>query len=169
MKMTSAEANKLLRKLRDEHETLTDMESDNRTFTAATVEKEEDARPDYDYEKTQQRLEELERKMLSLKHSINLFNVAQEVPGTGMTIDQVLVRIPQLSDRKRKLSYMRAVPRKKRNTQSRSTSLIEYTYANYDPAQADEDYQVVADELAKLQNALDLVNSTVRFEVDTEE
>ncbi len=166
MKMTSAEANKLLRKLRDEHETLTDMESDNRTFTAATVEKEEDARPDYDYEKTQRRLEELESKMLSLKHSINLFNVAQEVPGTGMTIDQALVRIPQLSDRKRKLSYMRAEPRKKRNTQSRSTSLIEYTYTNYDPAQADEDYRVVTDELARLQNALDLVNSTVRFDVD---
>ena len=169
MKMTSAEANKLLRKLRDEHETLTDMEYENRTFTAATVEKEEDARPDYDYEETQRRLEALEQKILCLKHAINLFNVAQEVPGTGMTIDQALVRIPQLTDRKRKLGNMRSVPRKKRNTQSRGTNLIEYTYANYDPAKVDEDYQAVSDELARLQNALDLVNSTVSFDVDIAE
>ena len=169
MKMTSAEANKLLRKLREEHEALTDMEYENRTFTAATVEKEEDARPEYDYEDTQRRLEALELKILGLKHAINLFNVHKEVPGQAMTIDQALVRIPQLSERKRKLGTMRSTPRKKRSTQSRSASLIEYSYANYDPAKADEDYRAVTDELARLQNALDLVNSTVRFDVDIAE
>ena len=45
---------------------------------------------------------------------------------------------------------------------------IEYEYANYDIAQADADYNVVADELAKVQNALDTANATVMFEAELE-
>ena len=45
MKLTSAEANKLLRKLNDDHNALEMMEANSRTFVAATTEKLEDARP----------------------------------------------------------------------------------------------------------------------------
>ena len=169
MEMTSAEANKLLRKLREEHDTLTRMESENYTFEAATTEDPEDVRPDYDYRQTQLRLEELERRICRLKHAVNRFNVTQEVSGTGMTIDQVLVRIPQLSDRKRRLAKMRTTQKKTRNYNGRGVCFIDYSYANFDPAEANRDYLAAADELAALQNALDLVNSTVRFEADTEE
>ena len=62
MKMTSAEANKLLRKLHDDHDALTRMEADSRTFVAATTENLEDARPDYDYSEVQKKLANLEEK-----------------------------------------------------------------------------------------------------------
>ena len=166
MKVTSAEANKLLRKLNDDHDALKQMEAESRIFVAATTEALEDARPDYDYEATQRSLAELELQIRKLKHTINLFNVSQTIDESGMTIDQALIAIPQLSDRKRKLSVMRAAQKKKRNESVRSTNLIEYTYANYDVEQAEQDYQTTIAELARIQNALDLVNSTVQFEID---
>lgn len=166
MKLTSAEANKLLRKLHDDHEALKTMEADSRLFVAATTEKLEDARPEYDYEATQRSLAELERQIRTIKHAINLFNVSQTIDESGMTIDQALVYIPQLNDRKRKLAIMRAEQKKKRNESNRSSNLIEYTYANYDVTKAEQDYQDTMEELARVQNALDLVNSTVSFEID---
>ena len=117
MKVTSAEANKLLRKLNDDHDALKRMEAESRIFVAATTENLEDARPDYDYEATQRSLAELEIRIRKLKHTINLFNVSQTIDESGMTIDQALIAIPQLSDRKRKLSVMRAAQKKKRSGQ----------------------------------------------------
>lgn len=166
MKMTSAEANKLLRKLHDDHSALERMETESRTFVAATTEKLEDARPEYDYTVVQEKLAELEDKARHVKHAINLFNISQAIDGSGMTIDQALVYIPQLSERKRKLSIMRAAQRKRRNVSTKSSNLIEYTYTNYDIEQAEADYQSASDELARVQNALDLINSTVQFEID---
>ena len=166
MKLTSAEANKLLRKFRDDHDALTEMESASIIFVAATTEKLEDARPEYDYLDVQKKLAELEEKIRLVKHAINLFNVSQPIDDNGMTIDQALVYIPQLSERKRKLSRMRAVQKKKRNAVSNIGNLIEYTYANYDVEQAELDYQATSKELSRVQNALDLVNSTVQFDID---
>ena len=166
MKMTSAEANKLLRALYDEHKNLLHNERETATFVAATVENLEDARPEYKYTFVQARLKELEDKIRTVKHAINVFNISQEVPGSGMTIDQILIYIPQMTERKRKLADMRSKAKKQRVTDYRSNNLIEYSYANYDVSKASDDYQAVTDELAKVQNALDLVNSTVQFDVN---
>ena len=84
-----------------------------------------------------------------------------------MTIDQMLVYIPQLSARKRKLEQMKdKLPRERVRGGSFSNSgIIEYTYVNYDLKAVSRDYDKVTDELSRAQNALDLVNSTVEFEV----
>jgi hypothetical protein len=166
MNVTSAEANKMLRKLNDERTALLDKEMQNRVFVAATVENLEDARPAYSYAETQEKLAALDEQIRKLKHAINRFNLTQELPGLGMTIDQALIYIPQLTERKQRLSTLRLIPAKQRNNVTRTGNLIEYTYANFDPAQADADYAAAADELARVQNALDLVNSTVTFEVE---
>ena len=70
MKMTSAEANKLLRKLHDDHSALESMEMESRTFVAATTKKLEDARPEYDYAAVQEKLAELEDKTRYIKDYI---------------------------------------------------------------------------------------------------
>jgi len=113
---------------------------------------------------------ELERKIRTIKHEINLFNLNQSVPGFDMTVDQMLVYIPQLTARKNKLERMRSrLPRERvQDSYSRNSSLVEYEYSNYDIQQTEADYNKVADELARAQNALDQVNATVTFEVVTE-
>ena len=85
-----------------------------------------------------------------------------------MTIDQMLIYIPQLTARKKRLDGMRSKLPKERvqSTFGRGNNIIEYDYANYDIAKAEEAYTAVSDELAKAQNALDAANATVLLEAD---
>ena len=46
--------------------------------------------------------------------------------------------------------------------------IIEYIYANYDVKAAEQAYRVTMEELARAQNALDMVNATIEFDVDFE-
>ena len=165
-KMTSAQAAKELRKLNDQHDALLARENKSREFVAAIQEDVEKIRPEYDYAGIQDELDRMERRIRALKHAINTFNLSQEVSGFGMTIDQMLVYIPQLTARKKKLDYMRKkLPRERENAgYSRSSNIVEYNYVNYDIAAAEADYVKTVDELSAAQNALDQVNSTVLFE-----
>lgn len=101
--VTSAEAAKLLKKLLDEKSILLADEYRSSTFNAALGEDVESVRPVYDYAVTQQALEHCNRKIRLLKHAINCFNTTQLVGDTGMTIDQVLVYIPQLTEMRSRL------------------------------------------------------------------
>ena len=83
-----------------------------------------------------------------------------------MTIDQMLVYLPQLMVRKMKLDVMRKkLLRERTPNYGRNNNIVEYTYANYDIEQVQEDYLKAADMLARAQNALDAVNNSVTFEV----
>ena len=168
MKMTSAQAAKELRKLNDQHDALLAMENKSRTFVISIQEDPESVRPDYDYAKRQEELSELEEKIRQFKHAINVFHLSTEVPGFDMTIDQMLVYIPQLTARKKKLDYMRKKLPKERVEAGygRNSNIVEYDYANYDIALAQADYDKTVDELSTAQNALDQVNTTVEFEVE---
>ncbi|KAF5073708.1 hypothetical protein DSECCO2_188930 [anaerobic digester metagenome] len=168
MKYTSAEAAKLLRSLNEEQYALKQKESISSTFVAAVGEDLESTRPAYDYKDMQNKLIQLEAKIRSVKHSINKFNLEHIVPGFDMTIDQILVYIPQLTERKQKLSMMRSrLPKQRENTSSfRGTPIIEYEYTNYDVEEAEKDYKWVSDELAKAQTALDVMNSSETMEIE---
>lgn len=87
-----------------------------------------------------------------------------------MTIDQMLIYIPQLTARKNKLNRMRSRLPKERvqGGMSRMSGIVEYEYSNYDIKQAEADYAAVSDELARAQNALDAINSSEKFFVEYE-
>ena len=166
--ITSAIAAKQLRKLNDQRDTLLAMEKKARTFTAAIQEDAESVRPAYDYKATQDALVEVEAKIRKLKHTLNCFNSTYVIPDFDMTIDQMLIYIPQLTARKNKLDAMRSRLPKERVKEafSRGSNIIEYSYSNYDIPQTEADYNAISDELARAQNALDTANTTVRFEAD---
>ena len=166
MKYTSAQANKLLKKLNDEYSALLDKEQRSRDFRAAMGEDIESVRPAYDYAKTQARLEELEGTIRRLKHAINCFNTTQVVDGFGITIDEMLVYIPQLTKRKSKLLEMKSrLPKERVEEQcGRQSNIIDYTYTNYDLTAVEADYEKTADELSRAQLALDTVNQRDSFE-----
>lgn len=169
MEITSAMAAKHLRKLNDQRNALLSMEQKAMVFTAAIQEDIEKVRPAYDYGAVQEELNALDEKIRKLKHTLNCFNASCVLPEVGMTIDQALIYIPQLTARKGKLDLFRSkLPRERRDAGGRSAGIIEYDYANYDIARAEADYQAVADELAKVQNALDRANATVTFEAEME-
>ena len=167
MKYTSAEAVKLLRKLNDEYHAVRSKENRCSSFLAAVGEDVESVRPEYSFEETQTAIKELETKIRTVKHAINMFNTTHIVPGFEMTIDQMLVYIPQLTERKTQLNAMKSVLPKERETSAvyAKSSIIDYRYANYDIKAVEEAYIAVSDELYRAQTALDLINSTEQMEI----
>lgn len=165
MLYTSAEAAKLLRRLNDDKTSLESQEAQSSTFRAAITEDLDNARPPYNYSQTQSDIDSLEAKIRTVKHAINSFNLSQEVPGFDMTIDQLLVYIPQLTRKKAKLANMAARLPKTREI-IRVAGIIEYSYTNYDVEAAKRDYERVSDELARAQTALDVLNNSIKFEIN---
>lgn len=168
MNYTSAQAAKLLKKLNDEYYALLDKEQNSREFNAALGEDVDSVRPDYDYSETQAKLDLLQQQIRSLKHALNLFNVTHVVPGFDMTVDEMLVFIPQLTKKKAKLAEMRAkLPKARVEAMfSRPSNIIDYKYVNYDIAQVEADYRKATDLLAEAQLALDSINSSETFSVE---
>lgn len=169
MEYTSAEANKLLRKLNEEYNAILAKENKSKTFVATLSEDPEAIRPEYNYHTIQCKLEELQQKIRLIKHAINQFNVNQPVPGfEHLTIDQMLVYIPQLTAHKKKLLAMaNQLPRERLDQRKRANiNIVEYVFANYDADVVSEDLTRVSDELAKAQNALDIVNTTIKFSIE---
>ena len=166
-KYTSAEAAKLLKRIEEEIKELRDEEERVQTFNAAVEEDPESVRPEYDYTTTQEKLDALAERVRKVKHVINTFNTTQVVPEFNVTIDEMLVLIPQLTAKKKKLAKMTARLPKQRAEGGRFSEpkFIDYTYANYDVQTAKDDLKKVAAELSKAQLALDVVNTTVTFEI----
>lgn len=162
MLVTSAEAAKMLRKLEEDKIALQEKEIKIRQYNAAVSENAEELKPDYSFVEYQNAINEVDRRMLKIKHAINVFNTTTVVYN-DLTIDQVLVRLPQLTELKRKYYGMMAVPAKKRC--NIVGSVIDYTYTSYDPAKASEYYEDVVKEINEIQTALDTVNNSLKFEV----
>ena len=169
MKYTSAEANKLLRKLTEEKYYLLTMEEKSSTFQAALGEDPESVRPEYDYRAVRAAVDELNRKIRTVKHAVSRFNLEHMVPGFDMTVDQMLVYIPQLTAKKEKLSGMKdRLPKQRdpKSTYGRVTTIIDYIYTNYDIKEARADFDAISDELSRAQTALDVLNNTETMEID---
>lgn len=163
MKVTSAEANKLIKKLNDDKLTLLSLEDRSKFYVAATIENPDDLKPEYDFDQVRAEVNRIDSEILSIKHKLNVFNCTTRVGDTGLTIDQILVKLPQLQKRLVRLDDMRRQLKKKRV--SSGTQIIEYQYTNYDPKDADKLYEVVSKEITNLQMKLDVVNTTATFEV----
>ena len=163
MKITSAEANKMLKQLEDTKETILKEEQNYKTYHAAVGEDEKALRPEYNFHETQGQIETHDREIMALRHALNVFNSTTEVGDTGLTIDQVLIRLPQLQSQKAKLRGMRSLPTK--NRYNITGGVIDYIYTSYDPTDAQMEYEAVDAEITMLQLALDKVNTTKTFEV----
>lgn len=168
MLVTSAKAAKILRQLNDELSTLQLREQNSSSFVAAIQEDIESVRPAYSFAEMREAQAEVERKIRKVKHAVNVFNTTTLVPDFNITIDEMLVYLPQLNRQCQILSGMRdAMPKTRVSSgYSGGGSIIDYKYANYDIEEAGKRYTELADTLARAQTALDLVNSTVEFEID---
>lgn len=168
MKYTSSEANKLLRKLNSDYQILLNNEAQSRTFLAATGEDPESVRPAYDYEKTQEDLKALAKKIRTVKHAINVFNSTTKVEGFDMTIDEMLVALPMISERVKTLNSMRSeLPKVRERTYgSGVNATIDYRYVNYDIEKVAADYEEEYATLSAAQTALNLLNNTSTMEIE---
>lgn len=168
MKYTSAETNKLLKSLEGRINDLERKEDLTASFQVAAGEDIESLRPKYDFADTQKELAALETKMRIVKHAINTFNLTHTLPGfDGLTIDQALVYIPQLTARIRKLRNMSSVlPKQRVADRYNSANFVDYLISNYDIDEAEQAYVEAKELLASLHLALDTVNNTETMDID---
>ena len=166
MKYNSAQAAKLLSKLQQDFDSLAILEANAKTFLASVGEDVESVRPEYDYKATKKELDALSLKIRKVKHAINVFNTTTVVPEFGITIDELLVYIPQLSAKKAKLRGMADTLPKARENNYGKSNIIDYRIVNYDIKQVRKDLDVVTDELAKAQLTLDTINHSLEFDID---
>lgn len=165
-KVTSAVANKILKGLADDKEYLLAMENSSAVYVLADGEKSEP--PAYDYRETQDKIDRIDKQMRRIKHAINVFNVSTVLEGIGITIDEALVEMAQLTRKKDKLDVMRKrLPKSRINEMHyRGSGAVEYQYVNYDLDKVSRDYQSVCDRINNLQVALDMANQTMFFEIE---
>ena len=168
-KMTSAYANKLLKKLTEDKEFWQRKENDGSTYVAAVD--EEPVIPEYDYAAVSAEIAAIDNKIMKIKHAINVTNVTNhiQVGDNSMTIDEILVKMAQLNKRKAFLDNLRKQAPKTRLASmtfgSRKTA-PEYVYINYDLELVKSDYERIDAEIAAMQIALDKYNQTFEFEID---
>ena len=167
-KMTSAYANKLIKQLEDDKNYWKSQERESYIYTAAI--NEEPVIPGYNYETVAKTLEEIDSKIRKIKHAINLANVTNTIPvgSTMMSIDEILVKMAQLNNRKSMLDLMRKqLPQTRVNyTYGAKNAVPEYQYINYDLNVVKADYEKINEEIMVMQIALDKYNQTFEFEVD---
>lgn len=163
MKITSQKANQLLRQLNEEKDSLIRKERDNKTFIAATTENPADLKPDYDFLGTENKYIELSFKIAKLKHAISQFNLSTTI-WKDVTIDQALVLLPELNNRKAILRNMKEIPEKVRDRVT--GQVIDYKYASFNPRDVESEFQILESTISEIQIALDKANSTLEFEVD---
>lgn len=162
MRVTSAEANKILKQLKNNKDVLKTDEHLLFTYKAAVGENADELKPDYNFRETQDAIMALDDSIMKLKHAINVFNATTEVID-GMTIDQVLIKLPQLTERAERLRIMSSQPKKQRYTIS--GNIIDYIYTAYDPDDVLDEYNVLLGYIDKIQLALDKVNTSVEFDI----
>lgn len=168
MKYTSSEANKLLKKLNDEKRMLLDGEGRSSAFNCALGEDVESVRPEYNYGEVCNKLSELNAKIRKVKHLINIFNSSTVIEGFDMTIDEMLIYIPQLTEEKNRLFGLSSrLPKERRSVGGYgANTVIDYTYANYDVSKAEADYSTISDLLSRAQTALDVANNSKTIEIE---
>lgn len=169
MKMTSASAQKIIRKLKDEKDFLESMEEKSYLFSC--IEGEEKLIPEYDYKETSEKIKEIDEQVIKIKHAVNVVNSTREIKVNGKkyTVDAILVRMAQLNSRLYMLDIMRSKqPKTRLGTRyyNGNNQQPEYQYINYDLAEVKKDYEIINNEIATMQLELDKFNQTYEFEVD---
>ena len=168
-KITSAYANKMLRSLEEDKAFWVNKEAASSTYVAAV--NEEPVIPEYDYMTIANTIDEIDRKIVTIKHTLNLTNATAKVQvgNQEMSIDSILIRMAQLNKRKAVLDDMRKRLPKMRvysNSFSSSGSVPEYKYINYDLEVIHQEYDRISNTIMEMQIALDRYNQTVLFDVD---
>lgn len=166
MKVTVAYASKCVKALQNDIAILYRRQNQNKTYTE--IQGVPAVIPEYDFQSTQECIENMENRVARIKHAINVHNTTTCLPGfDDLTIDQALVKLSQLNNRLRVLDEMRTLPiRVLDNGFGAARQQIQYTVANYSPQHANGEYERVYAAIQKLQLAIDKSNNTDIFEVE---
>ena len=170
MKMTSAYANKLIKKLKEDRNYWREIENVRQTYIVAQG--EEAIIPEYDFMEVHKTIADLDDKIIRIKHALNISNSTNsvEIEGKSYTIDMLLVKMAQMTERKAVLGAMRKHTPKARVMESfgrfHQTTTSNIQCINFDMELVKTEYDRIDMFINELLLTLDKYNQTVEFEVD---
>ena len=170
MKMTSAYANKLIKKLKEDRNYWREIENVRQTYIVAQG--EEAIIPEYDFMEVHKTIADLDDKIIRIKHALNISNSTNsvEIEGKSYTIDMLLVKMAQMTERKAVLGAMRKHTPKTRVMESfgrfHQTTTSNIQCINFDMELVKTEYDRIDMFINELLLTLDKYNQTVEFEVD---
>jgi hypothetical protein len=164
MNITSDGVRNVLNKLQYEKTALMDDLKQVSVFVVSVTENKEDVRPDFDLNETAKKIEEIDKQILQIRHARNVFNATTIVADTGLTVDEVLIRMAMLNSLLINYTVL-ASNRERERVKNYSSNEIEYRYVNYEIQDAKNLRTKVEEELRDLQQKLNYFNSTETFEI----
>ena len=167
MKLTIDGSQKLLDNLMKDKSILLKKIDDLSVYVAAVTENEKELKPEFDLMDTIKQIEEIDKKIVKIRHCRNQFNNTSVINEIGMTASEALVMLPIIKVELNKweaLSVRQEKTRKKSGLGSNKE--IEYEYTNYSIQDIKKKYEEVRDMQKKIQQELNLFNATEIFDVD---
>lgn len=171
MKMTSAYANKLIKKLKEDRDYWREIEDVRHKYVVSQG--EEAIIPEYDFLKVHRTIADIDDKIIKVKHALNVSNSTNcvEIDGITYTIDMLLVKMAQMTERKNVLGAMRKLTPKLRVMESgfsrlHQTPTSDVQCINFDMEVVKAEYDKVESFINELLLTLDKYNQTVEFDVD---
>ena len=168
--MTSAAIMKRIKQLTEDRSYYENLEEASSTYIATA--NETPVIPEYDYKEVSNKIDELNREIRSYKNTLNVVNssVMVKVPGSNEecgTVNDILLKMAQLNDRKDVLDSMRKkLPKRRIKATYSSGRDPEYEFINYDLDQVKKDFDEVSRKISTLQMALDNHNQTYMINTD---
>jgi len=163
--VNSDTANKMIKQLYAEEETILNAEKNGKTYSYTFNETPEV--PDYDFNDTQAKLHEIRGKIAHLKHAINTFNITTYITIYGkddLTVDQALFQMSVLNSEKKRLYSLLQIPEKQRSRGFNSKE-ADFTQRNFDIADVRKEYDRVCKELMDIQQAINSANLMHYFKI----
>lgn len=163
MKMNSDYANKTIKNLQAEIDSLLQNEEIGKSYSYGVS--ETPVIPEYSFSDTQEKLFALRNKIAVLRHAINVFNITEKIGGFDITVDEALGRMSMLNGEKKRLYDLLQIPEQTRRREygSREADII---CRNFDAAEVQKEYDRITDELMRIQQAINIANLTVEFDVE---
>ena len=167
---TPAELQKEIKRLQAEYEANITHEKKCATYNAAVNEDPDLLKPDFDFLDNMEHQDMLCKRIALYKHLLNAFNTCTTLPRTGITIDQALAILPMLKAQVARLEeYAKRLPRERVENNLRfgsGTSVIDYTYTNYNTERMKELYNKKLELLHTYQLELDEANNIYTIDLD---
>lgn len=163
MKMNSDYANKTISNLQSEISSILQAEENGKTYSYGVS--ENPVVPDYSFSDTQRKLNELRGKIAALRHAINVFNVTTKIRDFDITVDEALGRMSMLYNDKKRLYAMLQIPEQNR-VRAYGSREADIVNRNFNIEEVQAEYNRVSDELLRIQQAINVANLTIDFDVD---
>ena len=161
MRFCHSEVIKMIKELEDKKDTLLSQERNRSVYSY--VDTSAKIVPDYNYDKTRSQVDELDARIRSLRHALAVANVSVKVDDFNVTIGEALVMLAQMQAKCRVLEGLaNAQQITQRVTYNGKMEVFE---CNYNVEKALADYEMLRNEIGRLQVAIDRANLNSFIEI----